>query len=314
MSSPVTSDAWATIKAALFYHSRGWVPVRVGYQGKRPIGGDGWQNRRPTREDIAEWPTASNVGVLLGAASGGLTDIDLDCPEANELASDYLPDTWVFGRKSKPRAHWLYVCEGVRTRQFKSVDGRMMLEMRGEASTGSGNQTVMPPSVHMSGETIEWDPDFADGAEGPRVIAYEELACAFAKLARGVRFMQLGATPDQARAKVAAYRPQPRKRAPGRRRVHHGAEVLERARRYLAKMEPAISGQGGHTALFKAAIALVKGFQLDEGTALELLKSEFNPRCQPAWRDTDLERKVREATNKSTVAAGYLLDRERRGA
>lgn len=55
-----------------------------------------------------------------------------------------------------------------------------------------------------------------------------------------------------------------------------------RARAYLAKVEPSISGQGGDAALFAAARAVVawerKG--LAPGEALSLL-CEFNARCQP---------------------------------
>ena len=35
----------------------------------------------------------SNVGLGLGKASGGLADVDLDCPEAVQLASRFLPPT-----------------------------------------------------------------------------------------------------------------------------------------------------------------------------------------------------------------------------
>ena len=46
---------------------------------------------------------------------------------------------------------------------------------------------------------------------------------------------------------------------------------VERARKYLAKVPPAISGQGGHDQTFHAACVLVLGFALDRGAALELL-------------------------------------------
>ena len=36
--------------------------------------------------------------------------------------------------------------------------------------------------------------------------------------------------------------------------------VIERARRYIAKCLPAISGQGGHDATFHVACVLVHGF------------------------------------------------------
>ena len=53
-----------------------------------------WQNLRLTEADV---PTCfngvGNVGVILGKASDGLTDCDLDCREAVELAPKVLPET-----------------------------------------------------------------------------------------------------------------------------------------------------------------------------------------------------------------------------
>ena len=48
-----------------------------------------------------------------------------------------------------------------------------------------------------------------------------------------------------------------------------GADSLvERARAYLRKLPPSVSGQGGHKALFRAAMVLVDGFGFDHDTAL----------------------------------------------
>ncbi len=80
----------------------------------------------------------------------------------------------------------------------------------------------------------------------------------------------------------------------------------ERARRYIDKMPPAIAGSGGHTATLKVALALVRGFGLDEGTALAVMR-DFNTRCDPPWKERDLERKVREASQSTRVPHGYLL-------
>ena len=50
--------------------------------------------------------SAKNVGVVLGRASNGLVDIDIDGTEALALADVFLPQTGMeFGRKSKPRSH-----------------------------------------------------------------------------------------------------------------------------------------------------------------------------------------------------------------
>jgi len=69
-------------------------------------------------------------------------------------------------------------------------------------------------------------------------------------------------------------------------------EVVERARQWLAHRDRAISGKGGHLATYKAALGLVRGFGLDEETALELLLKDYNPRCSPSWSLKELRHKV----------------------
>ena len=73
---------------ALEYIGRGWAVVPVPFKSKRPAG-DAWQNLRVTEADAPQWfnGQAQNVGVLMGAVSGDLADIDLDCAEAIDAAT-----------------------------------------------------------------------------------------------------------------------------------------------------------------------------------------------------------------------------------
>lgn len=88
-----------------------------------------------------------------------------------------------------------------------------------------------------------------------------------------------------------------------------GLDPIERASRYLAKMDPCVEFSGGDDQLYRAAIAMVKGFDLPKATALELLLAEFNPRCVgKVWPQRVVARKVDEA-GKSNLPVGYLLDR-----
>lgn len=83
---------------------------------------------------------------------------------------------------------------------------------------------------------------------------------------------------------------------------------IKRASRYIEKMDPAISGSGGHRATWAVACVLVKGFSLDRDAALALMASEFNPRCQPPWSRKELEHKVDQAIGKTRkLPDGYLL-------
>ena len=71
----------------------------------------------------------------------------------------------------------------------------------------------------------------------------------------------------------------------------------EYARRWLQKHGPAISGNFGHTHTYSAALTLVDGFGLDQGTALDLLR-EWNQTCQPPWSDRELVRKIQQALRR----------------
>jgi putative DNA primase/helicase len=153
---------------ALEYIGRGWAVVPVPFKSKRPAGG-AWQNLRITEADARQWfnGEAQNVGVLLGEASGGLADIDLDCIEAVRVAPYFLPRTLCFGRTSKQRSHWLYQSDLWQTEnkaaiQFKFATGRgkdrkeqMILELR-TGGGGKAAQTIFPGSVHETGELIAW--------------------------------------------------------------------------------------------------------------------------------------------------------------
>jgi hypothetical protein len=86
----------------------------------------------------------------------------------------------------------------------------------------------------------------------------------------------------------------------------HSNDVVDRASKYLSKIEGSVSGAGGHNQCFKAACVLVLGFDLPDEIALRILLEEFNPRCQPEWSEKELEHKVRQASRQAG-ARGYLL-------
>lgn len=83
-------------------------------------------------------------------------------------------------------------------------------------------------------------------------------------------------------------------------------DKVERAKRYLDKMEPAISGSKGHDACIRAACKMVLGFDLDTETAFSLLSNGYNSRCQPPWSEKELRHKV-ESADSFTTERGYLL-------
>lgn len=85
-----------------------------------------------------------------------------------------------------------------------------------------------------------------------------------------------------------------------------------RVEAYLAKCAPAISGQKGHDAAFKAACKIGPGFDLSPAETLDWLRVVYNPTCDPPWSDRELEHKVAEAY-KVEKRRGWLLNAERPG-
>ncbi len=85
--------------------------------------------------------------------------------------------------------------------------------------------------------------------------------------------------------------------------------IFRRARQYVAKMPPAISGQGGHDQTFEVACKLVLGFNLTPGSALGIMR-EYNARCEPKWSERELWHKLNSA-DKQPGERGYLLDARR---
>jgi hypothetical protein len=166
------------------YVARGWrvVPIPRGEKGPKLTG---WGKLRLTFKDLPRYfNDNSNIGIILGPPSQELIDIDLDCPEAIVLADRYLPQTGAeFGRASKPRSHRLYIACGAIHEPFADpIDGSTLLELRAAGSDGGCHQTVFPPSVHPSGESIEWTseiiaPSVADAAKLRRRCAWLAIGC-----------------------------------------------------------------------------------------------------------------------------------------
>jgi hypothetical protein len=152
------------------------------YRGKKPIGDD-WQNRVIDHSNVENHFNGQpqNIGVVLGSSSDSLRDVDLDCPEAIEIASFVLPKTKaIFGRPSARAAHWLYrtgeietdkavlkFADPVRARSRDQKVKATLVELR--IGDHAGAQTVFPGSTHETGEAIAWeesgDPAEVDGAE-----------------------------------------------------------------------------------------------------------------------------------------------------
>lgn len=157
----------------------GYSPIPVPFGQKAPHLKE-WQKLRITSDTLGKYFTgvSSNLGLLLGEPSQDCVDVDLDAAEAVAAAEFFLPSTGrVHGRPGKPRSHWWYgASPAPKTAQFEDPGGAMLVELR---STGA--QTIVPPSVHPSGETLVWHstgmPTGVEPAELERAVA-ELAACA----------------------------------------------------------------------------------------------------------------------------------------
>ena len=82
--------------------------------------------------------------------------------------------------------------------------------------------------------------------------------------------------------------------------------AVERARRYLAAIPPAVAGQHGDADTFRVCCRLIRGFALDEDDALAVL-SEWNRQCQPPWTEPEMRAKLRSARRNGREPVGGLL-------
>lgn len=69
---------------------------------------------------------------------------------------------------------------------------------------------------------------------------------------------------------------------------------VARATAYLQKCQPAVQGEGGDLATYRMCCVLTNDFALSESQAWQLLQ-EWNRRCAPPWKESDLRVKLRSA-------------------
>lgn len=312
------------LQLAIEHIRAGRAPVPVPFRGKNPgdILGKGWIEFRATEETAPRHFDGKplNVGVILGAASHELVDVDLDCPEAIEIAPRILPGTATFGRPSKPRSHYVYQARPAagRIAQHHDPAGGMIVEYRAD-----GGQTVFPGSVHESGEPIAWTDDTPIAT-----VDAVELRRGVARLAAAVLLARAGVSSDDAVALVQSEAPDlsvlpdpalarasqwlglnVARQGGGRHEAREPGDIVDRARKYLLTIPGAVSGQGGHPATFHAAQCLTRGFDLDDSTAFDLLR-EWNGTCKPPWSDRELQHKVTSSRRDGQMVVGSLRDAE----
>lgn len=84
------------------------------------------------------------------------------------------------------------------------------------------------------------------------------------------------------------------------------ARSVERARRFLEAVSPAIAGQHGDLRTFRICCRIVRGFDLSDDEAV-LALSDWNARCAPPWSEHELRQKVTNARRYGREPVGALL-------
>jgi hypothetical protein len=95
----------------------------------------------------------------------------------------------------------------------------------------------------------------------------------------------------------------PLPRPPG---VRLDGPVIERAKRYITSVPPAVAGEHGDVHTFRVCCRLIRGFALTDDQALTIL-TEWNMRCQPPWSPEELLDKLRRAARYGREPVGGLL-------
>jgi Bifunctional DNA primase/polymerase, N-terminal len=305
------------LEAALDYHALNWAvipicpPDHAGLDERHTDGCNhpgkvavckNWQATRLTEADLRRrwaWIPTFNVGVVMGPLSG-LCGLDVDGPAGWKLLQAWmkengqLPHTLCF---ETPGGGVRYLFRwpetgAPRTRNWKD-DGKEVIKW-----LSISTYTVMPPSRHVRGGEYSW---LFDCRPGEIELAYVP-AWLLALAARPAGPSLPFPSADQAVDRVP--------RRPGR------PDAVYRARSLLACMghcDPRRENQQQDASLhlFNAACALVRGFCLDDATALQLLRDwDRGNRMQP-YSERELQRKVSEARQKGTMSFGCLLNAER---
>jgi hypothetical protein len=230
------------------------------------------------------WPDA-NIGLVMGGPRR-LVAVDIDGPggratiERLQGMHGELPATLTSrsGRVDGGEHRFFHVPEGLDLSAIKNRAGKAGWPMPKVDIRTEGGQVVAPPSLHASGNRYSW-----------------------------LDRRTLIATLPEWLYKLATWEP-PAVVVPPPTDV---SVLVDRARAYVARVPGAISGQGGHAHTLLVAEHLVRGFELDDGTAMMILR-EWNRTCQPAWGEKELRHKVQEARTKGTAVRWGAHTREDR--
>ena len=283
------------LEYALKYAELGWQVLPIVPKQKVPLTAHGVKDATDHPDTIRawweHWPDA-NIAVACGRASGVyVVDVDVSAAgDVNGLESlKEFPELQHTVQQRTPRNgfHAFFRADNPPANRNSFRPG---IDIRGD-----GYYVVVAPSIHPNGGAYLWNigcsPWECKPAEYPNFMRPTTKA-PWSKEAIAFKGIPIQWTPSSGRP-----------------------DLLKRASLYLAQVDPAIQGRGGHDKLLWAASALVHGFLLSNEQAGQLLEKEYNPRCLPPWDLSDSKdrkdfvRKIAEARKLTPLnPLGWLLN------
>jgi len=252
-------------------------PPGGGFDGKVPIiSWREYQRRRATEEELSAWFAGAslNLAVVTGAISGVVV-VDVDSPAALAWIRRRLPYT-AWQTQTARGFHLWYRHPGVLVRNRARIStgaGKLALDCRGD-----GGYVIGPGSVHATGARYEFAGDWTVPRE--RVPMFWPGWLERPRTSAGVSTLK-------------------------RKGPRPTGAVVDRARAYLRAIPRPEIGAGSDTAVFTIACRLIRGFEIAESVAIDLLEEWCCGR--PGWDRDWITRKVQSAAAYGSEPIGGRL-------
>ncbi len=260
--------------------------------------GCGWKEcKRPGKHADERAPASSASYAVITGERSGVFVVDVDTKggvdgfaQLKEVSGGDIPDTFTVATPSKG-AHIYFKHPGFHVGNAKLASA---IDVRGDSDTERGMYVIGPGSP---GYVKTEDPCVVVPAEPYRVISDVPIADAPVWLIgwlkstveeRGDAFVPEAITPEH----------------------EHWASRVEKAIRWAKEMPPSRADGTGGTSLLSVCLRLVRTLELPVGTALDIIKEHFNPRCTDTsgneypWSDDDILHKLDDARTKSSIPCG----------
>lgn len=154
------------------YEAAGIKLVRLDAETKKPVDA-GWPEKRIPLEEITKYVGGGgNVGWQMGAVSGWVSAVDLDCAEARLLGPKFLPGTLQLRKGEELPSVSFYRSPGLGHAAFNDLGSDRIIDLKASAN-GKGHQVCVEPSMHLEKGPYK----FVDGFDPQKImeVSSEEL-------------------------------------------------------------------------------------------------------------------------------------------